>query len=209
MFLILTEWRHSTDICQWEGTYTHCRAASDPRSWSEYTGHSKYPVVLLLLLHHEVSSLIISLIYQQSRRTALTAATPSLCIHMTQFIARHWHSTPIHKACYENDLNSLRALLGSISEASALSVCDAFGWTPLHVSVYMNRVEAVRLLLSKGANIRTATDRGHTALHLACYRGNVDMVRLLICSSVAALLSEGYWPQNVSAYSGKRRGTTQ
>ena len=101
---------------------------------------------------------------------------------MEEFIARTWHSTSIHKACYENDLVSLRVLLGSLSEASALSVCDNFGWTPLHVSVYMNRVEAVRLLLSKGADIFLQTVRGHSALHLACSRRNIDMVRLLISS---------------------------
>ena len=93
-----------------------------------------------------------------------------------------WQSSSIHKACYENDLISLPVLLESLSEASALSVCDNLGWTPLHVSVYMNRLEAVRLLLSKGADIFLPTVRGHTALHLACYRGYVDMVRLLISS---------------------------
>jgi len=101
---------------------------------------------------------------------------------MEDFIARNWHSTETHKACYENDLGLLQALLDSTTDDCAHSVCDNFGWTPLHVSVYLNRYDAVRLLLSKGVDIFIRTAHGHTALHLACYRGNADMVRLLICS---------------------------
>jgi hypothetical protein len=120
--------------------------------------------------------------YLQDGYTALTVANVSLRARMEEIIVSTWHSTSIHKACYDNDLVGLPVLLESLSETSALSVCDKFGWTPLHVSVFFNRLEAVRLLLSKGADILLPTIRGHTALHLACYRGNVDMVRLLISS---------------------------
>ena len=102
---------------------------------------------------------------------------------MEEFIARNWHSTETHRACYENDLSLLQALLDSSPDDSALSVCDNFGWTPLHVSVYFNRLETAMLLLSKGADIFLPTVRGHSALHLACYRGNADMVRLLLSSA--------------------------
>ena len=103
---------------------------------------------------------------------------------MTEFIARVWHTTPIHRACYEGDLDSLGTLLESISDHGVLSICNKFGWTPLHVSVYLERVDVVRLLLVKGADQFLMTARGHTALHLACYRGSIDIVRLLIRSAV-------------------------
>ena len=88
----------------------------------------------------------------------------------------------MHSACYEKDIGLLQALFESISDTDtgSLSVCNQFGWTPLHVSVFLNHIDAVRLLLSKGADVFLPTVRGHTALHLACYRGDVDMVRLLM-----------------------------
>ena len=120
----------------------------------------------------------------QLGKTALLWASPILAYDMTDFIARVWHTTPIHRASYEDDIESLGALLESISDHSALSICNPFGWTPLHVSVYLKRVDVVRLLLVKGADPFLMTDRGHTALHLACYRGSIDIVRLLIRTAV-------------------------
>ena len=108
--------------------------------------------------------------------------TRSIRNHLLNIITKMWHTTSIHKACYENDIGFLQAFLESNSDTSAVSARDRFGWTPLHVSVYLNRLHAVQLLLSKGADMLISTMRGHTPLHLACYRGNLEMVHLLICN---------------------------
>ena len=119
---------------------------------------------------------------------------------MSAFIAATWHATAIHKACYENDVASLHALVESVSQseeelASLLALRDPHGWTALHVAVFMNRIEATRLLVSRGADILAVTGAagvgvsgggGRTALHLACSRGHGEVVRLLLNVVVAA-----------------------
>ena len=122
---------------------------------------------------------------------------------MSAFIAATWYATAIHKACYENDVTSLHALVESVSQseeelASLLALRDHHGWTALHVAVFMNRIEATRLLVSRGADIYAVTGPGpaaavaaaggggHTALHLACSRGHSEIVRFLLNVVVAA-----------------------
>ena len=117
---------------------------------------------------------------------------------MSTFIAANWYATAIHKACYENDVTSLHALVESVSQseeelASLLALRDHHGWTALHVAVFMNRIEATRLLVSRGADIFAVTGPGpaaggggHTVLHLACSRGHSEIVRFLLNVVVAA-----------------------
>ena len=118
---------------------------------------------------------------------------------MRAFIAATWHATEIHKACYENDVASLHALVESVSQseeqlASLLALRDHHGWTALHVAVFMNRIEATRLLVSRGADIFAVTGPGaeaggggrrRTALHLASSRGHGEVVRFLLDSSMS------------------------
>ena len=105
---------------------------------------------------------------------------------MTAFIATTWHTTPIHKACYENDAALLEALLDSGSLAESLTLRDQYGWTALHVAVFMNSIEAAKLLVSRGANIYDVVGAcRHTALHLACSRGlSRDTVLWLVKNNV-------------------------
>lgn len=88
----------------------------------------------------------------------------------------------MHKTCYENDVVGLQALLTSISDnTEAFSLRDQHGWTPLHVAVFMNRVEVTKLLISKGAKICEVTGNSKlTALHLACSRGLSKIVIVLL-----------------------------
>lgn len=112
-------------------------------------------------------------------------ASAEFPITLNKFITTCWHATPIHKACYENDLDGLCVLIGSISESeleSLNALRDHHGWTALHVAAFLNRVEVVKLLMSKCSNAfldRTKVN-GHTSLHLACSRGHSEIVRFLI-----------------------------
>ncbi len=95
------------------------------------------------------------------------------------FIASTWHGTPIHKACYENDLAGLEALVAS--DPASLAVHDKFGWTALHVAAFMNRMDVFEVLVSRGSDIFALTGAsGHTAFHLACSRGHVNIVRWIL-----------------------------
>jgi ankyrin repeat protein len=90
----------------------------------------------------------------------------------------------MHSACYENDLESLQALLASGKEDLDfdINMRNTQGWTALHAAVYLNRIEAVRLLINEGADAMLVTDeeRRHTALHTACSRGHREIVVLLM-----------------------------
>jgi len=101
---------------------------------------------------------------------------------MNAFIVTHWHSTPFHKACYEDDRITLRSLLDSQLSSEYLSSRDQFGWMAIHVAAFMNRVEILKLLLSRGTDpfAITCNPREFTALHLACSRGHTEVVRLIV-----------------------------
>ena len=102
-----------------------------------------------------------------------------------------WYGSKYHKACYENNLEALTALLAEdakrIKETKLINQPDAEGWTALHVASYMNRAEATAKLLAAGADLgATTTNDKHTALHLACSKGHADIVKLLTSSSYHA-----------------------
>lgn len=104
---------------------------------------------------------------------------------MRIFIANHWHSTPIHEACYENDILMLRSLLDSEMASQYISCRDHCGWMAIHVAAFMNRVEIFDLLLTRGANLFAITGglRGFTTLHLACSRGHIEIIALSIAAA--------------------------
>ena len=77
---------------------------------------------------------------------------PDIRPALRSFIASTWHTTPIHQLCYENDTAGLQALLDSRSDSvlEILSLQNERGWTALHVAVFMNRVEVIKVLASFG-----------------------------------------------------------
>ena len=120
-------------------------------------------------------------------------------LHMlVSIIASIWHESPFHKACYENDIDSLRVLLEEEGRAGtsyfSLNCVGRDAWTPLHVAAFFNRVECSRLLLEAGANTRKQTfGKQQTALMISCQRNHVEIVRLIsryenntLLSSIAA-----------------------
>jgi hypothetical protein len=108
--------------------------------------------------------------------------------YLTALIATTWHATPIHKACYDNDVDLLQALLDFGPLAESLSLRDQHGWTALHVAVFVNSIDAAKLLLSRGADIfDVAGTCRHTALHIACSRGvSKDNLLWIIKNSICS-----------------------
>jgi hypothetical protein len=71
-----------------------------------------------------------------------------------------WYTTPMHKACYEDDVNGLQALVNSLSQSEAeTQICqqDCHGWTALHVAVVLNHIEIVNVLVSSSVGIINIT----------------------------------------------------
>ena len=70
---------------------------------------------------------------------------------MRAFVEATWYTTPMHKACYNDDVDGLRALVESLSKSEAETlICqrDHHGWTALHVAVFMNHIEIINILVS-------------------------------------------------------------
>jgi ankyrin repeat protein len=108
---------------------------------------------------------------------------------LTSYIESTWHATPLLKACYENDVEGLIKLLDGDPEekieplSCSISDRDQYGWTALHVAVFMNCIEVSELLIFKGADVFAVTGAcGHSVLHLACVRGNTEIFRMIISS---------------------------
>lgn len=81
-------------------------------------------------------------------------------------------------AISENNLDSFVKLLEKLDDCN-FHILDYAGYTPLHLAVWHNRVEMVRLLLEKGANVDLKTEyRGHTPLMFACF--NITITKLLL-----------------------------
>lgn len=86
----------------------------------------------------------------------------------------------IFAAAILGDTRQLEQLLaGNRSLAHAVS---SDGWTPLHLAAYFGRLEAVRLLLNKGASVkaRSANAMENTPLHAAAAGRHAGVIRLLL-----------------------------
>ncbi|KAL6043700.1 Ankyrin repeat domain-containing protein 49, partial [Balamuthia mandrillaris] len=68
--------------------------------------------------------------------------------------------TPLHRACYENNLHMIRVLL---SKGADVRAEDKFKSHPLHWASYTNgRKDVVQLLLEHGADATHKNDHGET-----------------------------------------------
>ena len=85
------------------------------------------------------------------------------------------------KAAKYGDCAALAALLDH--DAALLEVRDGDGSTPLHCACWKGHLEAVTLLLERGADyaaLRTGGHYGTTPLHAAAHGNQRDIVRLLL-----------------------------
>lgn len=57
---------------------------------------------------------------------------------------------------------------------------DDNSWTPLIAASSYNRVEFVKILLEKNANVNAISKCGKSALHFACLNGSVEIAKLLL-----------------------------
>lgn len=65
-------------------------------------------------------------------------------------------------------------------DGSLIDTADSRGWTPLHLAVVENNVEAVRILLEQGATAGKRSRGGDTPLHFAAKYGHVGCAEILL-----------------------------
>ena len=70
--------------------------------------------------------------------------------------------------------------LASLVRIGACGQAMNDGASPLFIACSNGHVDAVQLLIDKGADVRQADSDGHTPLIVACLNGHVDVVQLLI-----------------------------
>lgn len=87
--------------------------------------------------------------------------------------------TTIHVAAGRGNLAAVRHFVEKKGIDVNSRVSAAIEWTPLHLACRANRVEVVRYLVSKGADVNTVA-YSKTPLTGACYRGFVDLATILL-----------------------------
>ena len=93
------------------------------------------------------------------------------------------------------DLRELSCLLSYY--ANDVNARDYDGSTALHAASQAGQVEALRLLLDKGAHVNVAGHCGETALHFAAREGHLAVTELLLARGAAldALTVSGVTPR--------------
>ena len=84
--------------------------------------------------------------------------------------------TPLHEACYYNNVESAKLLLDN---GAKKDIQDKWGSTPLHIACWKNRFVCVKLLLLNGANINIQNTDGLTPLQLAQQHNSTECIKLL------------------------------
>ena len=112
--------------------------------------------------------------------------------------------TPLHTACAEGELETVRVLLDNHAKVDGK---DKIGQTALHVASAADRGETVAFLLSKpeGHTLIDLTDANkQTALHLATERDNLDAVKVLVKEHALLDIADldGHTPLHLCAREG-------
>lgn len=72
--------------------------------------------------------------------------------------------TPLHLACYANNINFIKYLINKGGDINALNHCDA---TPLCAAIQNNQTAAIQLLMEAGANLNLPNKKGRRPLDIA------------------------------------------
>jgi ankyrin repeat protein len=90
----------------------------------------------------------------------------------------------------------------ALKDSSAVSSFAYDGWTPLHLAAFFGHLEAARLLLAEGADVKAVSRNGmkNTPLHAATAGRHGELALLLLQHGAdpAALDAGGYTPLQIA-----------
>lgn len=112
-------------------------------------------------------------------------------------------TTEFLKACQENDIETVQAILKQQPEMAALG--DYNGWTALHCAVGYGHMEIVELLISHGADVNAVDKSGWSALRYAVLNANVELIQYLLLhgADINAVDNGGWSLLHYAASSGQ------
>ncbi|KAI8478668.1 hypothetical protein Bbelb_436040 [Branchiostoma belcheri] len=112
------------------------------------------------------------------RKSSMSTASPSASLASLHTEETHPKKGPtIHQAAKIGDLDRLKELATYSEEL--VSQMDERGWTPLHVACANGRLEVVKHLSVKTANLYKETPTGYTPMHIAAMNGHVNCMMVL------------------------------
>jgi uncharacterized protein len=113
-------------------------------------------------------------------------------------------SLAIFAAAIQGDVSALETLVAG--NRSLVNAQSNDGWSPLHLAAHFGKIDAVRFLLNKGAevNARSGNAMANTPLHAAAAGRCADAIRMLIehGASVNARQQGGWTAMHAAAQSG-------
>jgi ankyrin repeat protein len=93
----------------------------------------------------------------------------------------HDEGTAIHRAVIEDHTPKLTKLNFLLDHGARVDARRKGVETPLHLAVFLGRLDVVNLLLDHGADIRARSRYGQTPIHLACFpQGYPEIVNQLL-----------------------------
>lgn len=102
------------------------------------------------------------------------------------FNSKYYQGKTLLHYVIENNINNLIPLL--VKYGCNPNICDDNYMTPLHLSVVIGNVQALKLLMKYGADINAVGEFEQTPLHLAVIYGNLKVTKLLIKHGADILL---------------------
>ena len=110
----------------------------------------------------------------------------------------------IFAASIQGDCAQLESLLAA--NRGLLTAVSADGWMPLHLAAYFGKLDAVRLLLNKGAKVdaRSTNSMQNLPIHAAASARQSEVIKLLIDHGAApnARQHGGWTPLHAAAQNG-------
>ena len=87
--------------------------------------------------------------------------------------------TALHVAAHYGQLGVMKLLMGVGANLNTLAK-NSIACTPIGAAAAGHQLEAIKMLLEKGADVNIANSHGYTVLHYAAAEGDAELARLCL-----------------------------